>query len=75
MTRNPFKAGDLVVYRPSAEGRGKVIVTDMASLQPGQRYRVIRVEEDAYLVLEGFEASPSGGLYWTEFEPDRPTIP
>jgi hypothetical protein len=65
----PFKANDIVVYRPSAAGRGKSVMTDFARLEPGKRYRVVRIEKNAYLVLEGFESSAAGGLYWTEFEP------
>jgi len=68
MLTNPFKAGDIVVYKPSSRGRGKSVMTDLARLRPGERYKVTRVEKDTYLVLEGFESSPTGGLHWTEFE-------
>jgi hypothetical protein len=67
MSKNPFKAGDVVVYRPSPAGRGKSVMTDLKNLQAGQRYRVARVEREDFLVLEGFESSPTGGLHWTEF--------
>jgi len=63
----PFKAGELVIYKPSDAGRGKSIMTDLADLRPGARYRVVRVDRDC-VVLEGFESSPTGGLYWREFE-------
>jgi hypothetical protein len=63
----PFKAGDTVVYRPTHRGRGLVIMTDLAALIPGNKYKVLRIEREAYVVVEGFENSVGGGLYWTEF--------
>jgi hypothetical protein len=69
MHRCPFKPGDLVIYRPSKTGAGKSAMTDLRLLRRGERYRIARVEKDAYLVLEGFEDSPTGGLHWSEFEP------
>ena len=67
MAANPFKAGDTVVYEPSDVGRGKVLMTDFERLEAGRSYKVVRIERDDYLVLEGFESSPGGGLFWTEF--------
>ncbi len=67
----PFKVGDTVIYRPSGRGRGLVVTTDLAALRPGERYKVARIEKGAYVVVEGFENSPGGGLYWTEFAPSR----
>ena len=63
----PFKVGDTVVYTPSIHGRGWVIMTDPAALQPGRKYTIVRIDKGAYLVVEGFENIPEGGLYWTEF--------
>jgi len=68
MHANPFKAGDTVVYKPSSAGLSRSLMTDLAKLQPGKRYKVARIEKDAYLVLEGFASSPTGGLHWTEFQ-------
>ncbi len=42
-------------------------MTDLADLQPGERYRVVEVHQLGYVVVAGFEASPGGGLHWTEF--------
>ena len=40
-------------------------------LKYGQLYRVVDIQEELYVVVEGLEASPGGGLYWTEFEPEE----
>jgi hypothetical protein len=69
MTNNcPFKVGEWVVYKPSTRGRDLIIMTDLAKLVPGQRYKVARIDDDVYVVVEGFETSLPSGLYWTEFE-------
>jgi hypothetical protein len=69
MNKCPFKAGDYVIYGPSSIGRDKSLMIDLGGLVPGARYRKSRVEDDVYVVLDGFETSPGGGLYWSEFEP------
>lgn len=48
-------------------------MTDLAKLEPGNKYKVARIDEDTYVVVEGFENSKSGGLYWTEFVADNAT--
>ena len=63
----PFKVGDDVIYQPSFDGRGKIIMTDLANLKAGERYKVAGIDEDAFIVVEGFENSIPSGLYWTEF--------
>ena len=63
----PFKVGDTVVYRPSNRGRGLGVMTDLAALQPGNKYKIVRIDEDVSVVVEGFENAVGGGLYWTEF--------
>ncbi|HKY30311.1 MAG TPA: hypothetical protein VJM12_20435 [Pyrinomonadaceae bacterium] len=65
----PFQPGDWVIYQPTTRGRGHVIMTDLAQLQPGKKYKVAGIENDEYVVIEGFENSPGGGLYWKEFVP------
>jgi hypothetical protein len=44
----------------------------MASLEgkliPGKEYVVSEIQDDAYVVVEGYK-HPGGGPYWTEFEP------
>jgi hypothetical protein len=71
MNKCPFKVGEYVLYKPSPEGRGRIIMTDLYDLKPGEEYKIIRVVDALYVVLEGFESSPGGGLYWTEFEKIR----
>jgi hypothetical protein len=63
----PFKVGDTIVYSPTNKGRGSVIMTRLASLEPGRSYKVAAIHNDAYIVVEGFEDAAGGGLYWTEF--------
>lgn len=64
----PFKAGDIVIYNPTTKGRGGVIMTELAGLVPGNKYRIARISNDVYVVVEGLEDSAAGGLHWTEFE-------
>ena len=63
----PFKVGDTVVCRPTYIGRGKIIMTDLHALKPGNKYKIVRVVNDVSVVVEGFENSVTGGWYWTEF--------
>ena len=63
----PFKVGDTVVYRPTLKGRGAIIMTDLAALKHGEKYKIARIDEGLYVVPEGFENAVGGGLYWTEF--------
>jgi len=63
----PFKVGDTVIYEPSNRGRGLVLHTEYSALEPGHKYKVVGVDKDAYVVLEGFEHVRAGGLHWTEF--------
>ena len=60
----PFKIGDLVVYRPSQRGYALI---DGERLKIGNTYRVERIEQENYVVVEGY-CHPGGGIYWTEFE-------
>ncbi len=62
-----FSVGDIVVYRPTNKGRGGIIMTDLAKLVPGEKYRIARIKKNVYIVPEGFEGAVGGGLYWTEF--------
>lgn len=63
----PFKVGDIVAYRPSNKGRGAVVMTELAALIPGNKYKIVRIDNDICVVVEGFENAAGGGLYWTEF--------
>jgi hypothetical protein len=69
--RCPFKAGDLVIYQPTDRGRGLIVMTGLSALKPGSTYKILRIEQSVYLVLEGFENVSGGGLYWTEFREPR----
>ena len=63
----PFNIGDCVVYSPSTRGRDLLAMSDLANLVPGRRYEIVKIENDAYVFVRGFENTPEGGLYWTEF--------
>jgi hypothetical protein len=63
----PFKVGDAVVYRPSSRGKDLGIMTDLATLKSGNKYKIARIDKDVYVVLEGFENAAPSGIYWTEF--------
>lgn len=64
---SPFKVGDWVIYRPTDRTRGYTVM-DEQHLVIGRRYRVAEIQDDAYVRVEGYN-DPSGGLYWTNFEP------
>jgi hypothetical protein len=63
----PFRVGDTAVYRPTNKGRGAIVMTDLATLKPGNKYKISRIDGGVYVVAEGFENAAGGGLYWTEF--------
>jgi|GEM_PF-769875 hypothetical protein len=64
----PFKVGDMVIYRPSARGLTTDIMSSPSSqLIPGTAYRIIEVQNNAYVIVEGYH-HPGGGIYWTEFK-------
>lgn len=66
MTKScPFKAGDLVVYRPSQRSYDQTAMYS-ERLVPGHTYRVKEIQEGVYVLPEGYN-HPSGGIYWTEF--------
>jgi hypothetical protein len=71
----PFSPGDYVVYRPTRIGRDKSVMTDYAALEIGKQYRVARVDNDLYVVIEGFQNASDGGMFWTEFSvpPSKPS--
>lgn len=64
MSKCPFKVGDRVVYKPSLRGYA---LDDDRRLQIGQEYRIEKIEEENYIVVEGYR-HPGGGIFWTEFE-------
>jgi hypothetical protein len=64
----PFKAGDNVIYKPSPRGLGLDANNPWAmALVPGRTYAVREIEEERYVVVEGYD-DPHGGIHWTEFE-------
>jgi hypothetical protein len=63
----PFKVGDAVIYEPTREGRGKLVMTGFSNLEAGKKYKIVRIIRGAYIVPEGFENVAGGGIYWTEF--------
>jgi hypothetical protein len=42
-------------------------MTNFTKLVPAQVYRVTSVAKLNYIVLEDFESSAGGGMYWSEF--------
>jgi len=42
-------------------------MTDLAALNPGNKYKIARIDEGVSVVIEGFENAVGGGLFWTEF--------
>ena len=66
-TKCPFQVGQTVTYRPSLRGKDLGVMTDLAALEPGRKYKVARIDRGQYVVVEGFETATGGGLYWTEF--------
>lgn len=64
MNKCPFKAGDYVIYKPSQRGHN---LDDGERPEIGRKYRVVRIEKDNYVVIDGYQ-HPGGGIYWTEFE-------
>ena len=63
----PFLAGDQVVYSPSDRTRGLLVMTEYANLKPGEMYLIAKIDQQAYIVLSGFEEAACGGIFWTEF--------
>ena len=70
----PFEVGETVLYTPSPRTRSLVPDDDHARLQPGGRYRVADIEDDSYLVLEGFTSSTGKGLHWRNFSAVPPGV-
>jgi hypothetical protein len=63
MSNCPFNVGDVVVYKPSQRGHALI---DGERLEIGKTYVVERIEQENYVVVEGYR-HPGGGIYWTEF--------
>jgi len=42
-------------------------MTAYAALEVGKQYRVARVVNGRYVVIEGFENAAGGGMFWSEF--------
>jgi hypothetical protein len=61
---SPFQAGDMVRYTPSDRGHALDVMSER--LVRDQVYRIERIENGSYIVVEGYR-HPGGGLYWTEF--------
>lgn len=63
----PFKVGQTVVYRPSDRGIAlEVMSSDSEKLTPGNAYRIEKIQDGIYVVVEGY-THPGGGIHWTEF--------
>lgn len=63
----PFAVGDEVIYKPSSKGYASdVMSTSDGRLIPGEKYVICEVQENLYVVVNGYK-HPGGGIYWTEF--------
>lgn len=47
-------------------------MTDLAKLKTGQKYRILEIYEECYLVLEGFEKAVPSAIFWSEFKVEEP---
>lgn len=72
MKKCPFKADDIVVYAPTSRGRDLLVMTGLATLQPKDKYKIVEIYEENYLVLEGFEKAVPTAVFWSEFKPAEP---
>lgn len=64
----PIQVGDSVIYKPSQKGwDSDVMSAPSERLVPGKVYRVKKIQNEVYVVVEGYN-HPGGGIYWTEFE-------
>lgn len=63
----PFKVGEMVIYRPEIKNRELVLNSRWEDLVPGARYKIAAIVQEMYIVPQGFEDAPGGGLIWTDF--------
>jgi len=71
MEPSPFKVGEMVRYKPSRRGLGLDANTPPEQkLVPNRAYRIEAVQQDNYIVVEGYRHS-GGGIHWTEFAKDE----
>jgi hypothetical protein len=42
-------------------------MTEYHNLKHRMKYKIVKIIDDFYIVVEGFENAAGGGLYWTEF--------
>jgi len=65
---SPFIPGDHVIYMPSVRGLSDDAMSpDSQKLVPFGKYVVKEIQDDRYVVVEGYD-HPGGGVYWTEFQ-------
>lgn len=72
MKKCPYKTGDIVVYAPTPRGRDLLVMTDLARLRPGEKYIIVEIYEEDFLVLKGFEKALPSAVFWTEFRSAEP---
>jgi len=73
MPLNPYRIGDWVIYNPSRRGHDLDVMTRPENeLVPGEKYRIATIENDDYIVVEGY-LHPGGGIYWSDFGPSSPS--
>lgn len=45
---------------------GQLVNRRYAVLEPGKSYKIAHIVDQKYIVLEGFEDEPGGGINWEE---------
>ena len=65
--KRPFEVGELVIYKPTRHGLAADVMADPdGKLIPGKTYKVLEVQQNVYVLVEGYH-NPGGAIYWTEF--------
>ena len=64
----PFSVGQTVIYRPSDHAYGWTAPESMP--MPGTPVTIAAVKQGGYIVIEGWEDHPGGGMFWANFSPD-----
>ena len=64
MNKCPFKAGDIVVYKPSQHGYGW---GQVHTLEMGKVHKISEIPKEVSVLVEG-DIHLGGGIYWSEFQ-------
>lgn len=67
-TECPFSVGQTVYYRPGPRAYGWTVPESMPP--PGTAVKITGIVNQAYILIEGYEDHPGGGMHWQCFSPD-----